>query len=872
MKLCETNEKGEENMKRFAALFLSCLVTVQTLQYTVWASSDENSVFFVAPYGSDDNDGSIDAPFKTPVKARDRVREIIASNSVPNGGVTIYFRGGYYEFPKEGFKLSSLDSGTEENPITYSAYNGEEVVFCGGYVIKQSDFRRTTDEKVLNRIYDENARNFIYEYDLTKLPDPTLIVNADQTSRNQASNEMPNELICDEDVQICAKWPNVDSNGDDVFVYTNENISSNTEELVFKLHDVYFDRISKWTKKDWPYMYAHGFFVADWLDSRVGIKSIRNGVISTNSNPNDNGVIRKTTDLYFYNLLPELDRPGEYFIDPEIKTLYYYPSLKSHNNSKFIVTTLDDSIMEVNASNILVKGITFNGSKQGGVRMPNSKNCVFDFCKILNTCRQGAYIGKGRTMVSAEESGIRNSELRNVSVGIAIEAGDATNLKRANCFAENNNIYNYSRRRFTYEDGILVSGCGNRVFNNKIEYGIHGALRPEGVYNEVAFNEVTNVLRYTADAGATYCNAAFYNLGNDVHNNYYHDCVLAPSKSDSVFGIRAFYWDEYESGRILRNNLIANFDGYGIYVNGGSWCTTNNNVFYKTTRTPVVVETGPGGDTVVFNETDRLGGNFKAYKRYKGDSWESEFPFLKGVEGSVIGEFKGNVAKNNISVDSPDFVLKHADNPEMLDASNNIKMTANDIFVDAENGDFRIKKDSAVYELSPGFVDIQFEKMGLISDKALPKVNNSIVLAVGKSGVMNNGKLSLIDDANYKVKPFIDEDKTFVPLRFVAEALGIAVEWNGDSETATLKSNNKTVEFKIGSTSYIVNGETKTLQAAARVVNGRTVIPLRDCSEAFGKSVAWNGKGLIVIGDSEKVFDDQEDQEKIEYLCDMLDI
>ena len=859
-------------MKKFIALVLSCFIVMQTLPLVVHAAEEGNKVFFVSPDGSDDNDGSIDAPFKTPLKARDRVREIIASDSLPAGGVTIYFREGYYEFPEEGFKLSSADSGTEESPITYSAYNGEEVVFCGGYVINQSDFRRTTDEKVLNRIYDENARDFIYEYDLTKLPNPSLIINADQTSSNSASKEMPNELICDEEVQICSRWPNLDNDGSDVFVYTNENISSNTEEQVFKLHDTYSERMSKWAKKDWPYMYAHGFFVADWLDSRVGIKSIRNGVITTTSNPVSDGSIRTTTDLYFYNLLPELDRPGEYFIDPDLKTLYYYPSLESHKDSKFIVTTLDDYIIEINASNILVKGITFNGSRKYGVGILKAKNSVIDFCKILNTTATGIWIGTYRTEVSAEECGIRNSEIRNVSVGIGMPAGDVTNLKKANCFAENNYIYNYSRRRFTYDDGINVTGCGNRIFNNKIEYGNHGALRPEGIYNEVAYNEVTDVLRYTADAGATYCNAAFYNLGDNIHNNYYHDCVIAPSKSDSVYGIRAFYWDEYESCRNVYNNLIANFDGYGVHVNGGSWCKTNNNVFYKTSRSPVVVNTGPGGDAVVFNETDRLGGNYKAYLRYKGDMWESEFPFLKGLEGSVIGEFKGNEAKNNISVDSPDFELAHADNPAMLDASNNIKMTADEIFVDAENGDFRIKEDSTVYEKSPGFVDIQFEKMGLISDKALQKVDKSIVLAVDKAGVLNNGKLSLIDSENYNVMPFIEEDKTFVPLRFVAEALGITVEWNAADQTATLKSENKTVEFKIGSTSCAVNGETKTLQAAARVANGRTVIPLRDCSEAFGKNVAWNRKGLIVIGDSEKVFDDAEDQEKIEYLRDMLDI
>ena len=125
---------------------------------------------------------------------------------------------------------------------------------------------------------------------------------------------------------------------------------------------------------------------------------------------------------------------------------------------------------------------------------------------------------------------------------------------------------------------------------------------------------------------------------------------------------------------------------------------------------------------------------------------------------------------------------------------------------------------------------------------------------------------------NYLVKPIIQEEKTFVPLRFIAESLGVNVDWNSETKTATLSGNGKTVVFTIGQSTYTINGEEKTLEAAPRVINDRTLIPLRDCAETFDKSVAWNGKGLIVIGDKDTVFDDIENENEINFLLQKLDI
>lgn len=860
-------------MKKIVAMLMAFAMLFPMM---VVVNAEQTNVYFVSPNGNDENDGSIDAPFKTPEKAKQAVRSLIAAGSLPQGGVTVYFREGYYEFLKQGFKLTDSDSGTEKSPITYSAYNGEKVVFCGGPVLEQKDFKRTTDEKVLNRIYDENARPFIYQYDLSDMPADAVIFNADQTADNAHSKETPNELICDDEYQTSARWPNLDENGDLQWVLIEEVVQANINNTKFsyKLNDIYSDRVSYWKKADWGSMYAHGLIIGDWLDSRVGVESIRNGVITTSSLPSF-GTPAKGRTLYFYNLLPELDRPGEFYIDAENKILYYYPSLESHENSKFVITTLDDYLCDVSASNVTFKGITFNGSRGNGIIIREGENTVFDFCKVLNTAGTGVQIGKSQTEVDAVNCGIRNSEIRHVSVGCLVYAGDMTNIRKANCFIENCCIYDFSQRRFTYDPALNIGGCGNRALNNTVSYGAHMAIWSDGVYNEIAYNDVSNVLRETADSGAIYMNNGIQRLGNEIHNNHIHDCKLNPLKKDSAFGIRAFYFDDYESGKIAYNNLVTNFEGYGLLLNGGSFSELNNNVIYNTKHAPVTIHDGPAGTRLEFStesSENRIKNMATALKKYEGDSWEEQFPFLKDIWGSNIGEFKGNVAKRNVAVDTPDFKFDHVGNDYQIIVQDNVKLNAEDVFVDAENGDFRIKKDAKVYDVVPEFEDIEFEKMGYYTEKATTPVKNSIVLGIDRSGVLSNNKLSLIDSDNYLVKPIIQEDKTFVPLRFIAESLGVNVDWNSETNTATLSGNGKTVVFTIGQSTYTINGEEKSLEAAPRVINDRTFIPLRDCAETFDKSVAWNGKGLIVIGDKDTVFDDIENENEINFLLQKLDI
>ena len=92
------------------------------------------------------------------------------------------------------------------------------------------------------------------------------------------------------------------------------------------------------------------------------------------------------------------------------------------------------------------------------------------------------------------------------------------------------------------------------------------------------------------------------------------------------------------------------------------------------------------------------------------------------------------------------------------------------------------------------------------------------------------------------VAPLIKDGCTFLPIRFLSEALAFSVDWNGETQTVTCASGSRKIVLTVGSLSAIVDGQTVPLAAAPFSENGRVMVPLRFISEAFGCQVLWDGE------------------------------
>ncbi len=91
-------------------------------------------------------------------------------------------------------------------------------------------------------------------------------------------------------------------------------------------------------------------------------------------------------------------------------------------------------------------------------------------------------------------------------------------------------------------------------------------------------------------------------------------------------------------------------------------------------------------------------------------------------------------------------------------------------------------------------------------------------------------------------RPYIDENgRTQIPVRAVAEALGCKVDWDEATETATITRGDRTVYITIGKDILQVNNEMIIMDTTAEIQNDRTYIPLRFVGEALGMTVNWKG-------------------------------
>lgn len=95
---------------------------------------------------------------------------------------------------------------------------------------------------------------------------------------------------------------------------------------------------------------------------------------------------------------------------------------------------------------------------------------------------------------------------------------------------------------------------------------------------------------------------------------------------------------------------------------------------------------------------------------------------------------------------------------------------------------------------------------------------------------------------NSEVAPEIVSGRTFVPIRLIAETYGATVAWNPAVRTVTIKLGDVTVLLTIGVKEAIIGSDTKTLEAAPYIKAGRTMVPIRLISEAFGLSVYYDSQ------------------------------
>ena len=111
-------------------------------------------------------------------------------------------------------------------------------------------------------------------------------------------------------------------------------------------------------------------------------------------------------------------------------------------------------------------------------------------------------------------------------------------------------------------------------------------------------------------------------------------------------------------------------------------------------------------------------------------------------------------------------------------------------------------------------------------------VGDVVVMSIGSNEIIINDAKAVIDAA-----PIIENNRTFVPFRALAEAFGATVAYDEATQAVTAELNGVTVVMTIGSATYTVNGVEKTADVAPFINGSRTMVPVRFAAEAFGIKV-----------------------------------
>lgn len=129
---------------------------------------------------------------------------------------------------------------------------------------------------------------------------------------------------------------------------------------------------------------------------------------------------------------------------------------------------------------------------------------------------------------------------------------------------------------------------------------------------------------------------------------------------------------------------------------------------------------------------------------------------------------------------------------------------------------------------------------------ALSATMAAVLSAAQQPQVQLNGEAVTFPDT----QPQMIGTVVMVPLRTVFEKMGATVGWDEASQTVTCTLNGKTAILNVGDSEARVNGQMRYLDLPPRVIGDRTMVPMRFLGDAFGAQVTWNGDSDLVAIDT----------------------
>ncbi|MBQ6019508.1 MAG: hypothetical protein IJL26_04930, partial [Clostridia bacterium] len=354
--------------------------------------------FYVSPDGDDANGGSFEKPFKTIEKARDAVR---ALDKTGKTGVTVALKAGEYRVSTVVF--TAEDSGTADCPITYAAYGDGAVVLNGGVTLHYNSFLSVNDPDVLDRLPADAKKNVLcadlFSLGITAKDYGKLYTIGSYSQAGKYDGDWTGPIYCElfiDDVrQTVARYPNGTE-----YLYSGEVVKEgqgresadasmkegydelrNPEPDVYRLDKQLSERIKSWKTTDGVWMFGYPRY--DWADCSSPIGEVDHENLTISPMFVSGYGAKKGAPFYFYNVLEEMDAPGEWYLDRDNGILYFYPPEDFSANSAVELSLSTDNIIKAEANCLTFDGLTVKGTRGDAVSITGDGNTVKN-CLIKN--------------------------------------------------------------------------------------------------------------------------------------------------------------------------------------------------------------------------------------------------------------------------------------------------------------------------------------------------------------------------------------------------------------------------------------------------------------------------------------------------------
>ncbi|WP_326791742.1 right-handed parallel beta-helix repeat-containing protein [Streptomyces sp. NBC_00841] len=672
--------------------------------------------FFVATNGNDSNQGTQAAPLATLEKARDVIRTW--RQGAPGRAtepVTVFLRGGTYR-RTGSFTLEAQDSGAPGRPVTYAAYNGEQVRLVGGVDLPATGFEPVSDQAIRDRL-PAGSRDIVREFDLKTLgiTDYGQIL---QTGYGLPRTVTPPELFFNSKAMALARYPStgfltvgqvIDPGGNprSVLGDPDKMAAEFAKGATFKYTD---PRPSTWTNTSDVWMQGYWFY--DWADGNLQVKTIDPAAQTISTKTASMYSVKAGQRYYYYNVLEELDSPGEWYLDRATGKLYLYPP-SALSGATVLLSLLADPMAVLNGcSNVTFSNLIFEGARGDGIVITDGVSNAVRDCTLRLLGGRAVTIGDAST-AAGPHGGSRN-KVRGCHIhatgrgGIALAGGDRPTLTPAHNEAVGNEIHDYSRLQLTYSPAVELAGVGNRAANNHIYDAPHVAILFRGNDHVIEYNEINDVVKQTNDAGAIYAGRDWTGRGTVIRYNFLHDIV---GSAGSLYA-SGVYLDDCFCGTTMFGNIFYKVN-MGFLIGGGRDNVITNNIMLSCTHSVMLDERGlnwaaanvaPGGAWGMYN--------MLAAVPYQEEPWRSRYPNLVNIADDQPAYPKYNVVEYNALYTVA--ALNIAPSARTYGTvDHNLTLTADPGVVTVVNGKPTLGNDDQIAAQLPGYQRIPMNRIGL---------------------------------------------------------------------------------------------------------------------------------------------------------------